>query len=162
MFSGVSVVLVVLLAPYLRPWLAQRSDIAAQRAQVEALQRQVDRLTLERDRWNDPTFVRAQAREKLNFVMPGELGYVALDEGRQREEKVDPARQAALDAGRMTGRAWYDVLWRSVQIAGRPASAATAPPGPSGAGAGAPAGSGGSGTGTSPSSSPGPTATPGR
>lgn len=116
--AGVGVVLVILLAPYLRPWLAQRSDIAAQQAEVEELQRQVDQLQAERRRWTDPAYVKAQARERLNFVMPGELAYVVIDDDEQAPE-ADPARQAALDAGRIGGRPWYDVLWQSVQLAGR-------------------------------------------
>lgn len=130
MLAGVAVVLAILLAPYLRPWLAQRSDIAAKQAQVEALQRQVDELRTERNRWNDPAFVKAQARERLNFVMPGELGYVVLSDRQQR--KTDPARQAALDAGRVTGRPWFDVLWQSVQLAGH-ATSLSGSPGPGGA-----------------------------
>jgi hypothetical protein len=122
MLAGVTVVLVILIAPYLRPWLAQRSDIADQQARVQALQRQVDELTAERNRWNDPTYVRTQARDKLNFVMPGELGYVVLDDGVEPRAS-DPARQAALDAARVNGRAWYDALWQSVQLAGDPTQA---------------------------------------
>jgi cell division protein FtsB len=121
MLAGVAVVLVILLAPYLRPWLAQRSDIAGERARVEALQRQVDQLQVERSRWDNPDFVKAQARERLNFVMPGELGYVVLNDTPQAKP-ADPAKQAVLDTGRITGRPWYDVLWRSIQLAGRPAS----------------------------------------
>lgn len=122
MLAGVGVVLVILLAPYLRPWLAQRSDIAEKRAQVEALQRQVDDLRVERSRWNDPTFVKAQARQHLNFVMPGELGYVVLDEGKQ-QLKGDPAKREILDTSRVGGRPWYDVFWQSVQLAGRSTTA---------------------------------------
>jgi type II secretory pathway pseudopilin PulG len=122
MLAGVGVALIILLAPYLRPWLAQRSDIAAKRAEVAALQQEVDQLTAERRRWNDPDYVMAQARQRLNFVMPGELGYVVLDGG-TKPTTVDPARQAALDAGKLSGRPWYDVLWQSVQLAGRPARA---------------------------------------
>jgi hypothetical protein len=130
MLAGVTVVLVILIAPYLRPWLAQRSDIADQQARVQALQRQVDELTAERNRWNDPTYVRTQAREKLNFVMPGELGYVVLDDG-QQQRATDPAQEAALQAGRITGRPWYDVLWQSVQLAGGAGPAAVTSPAPS-------------------------------
>jgi cell division protein FtsB len=162
--AGVAVVLVILLAPYLRPWLAQRSDIAEKRAQVEALQRQVDDLRVERNRWNDPTFVKAQAREHLNFVMPGELGYVVLDDGEQ-QPKGDPAQRAIRDTGRIGGRPWYDVFWQSVQLAGR----STTAPGTPGSGAGPrvfPAGGAASPAPTSsptssPNSSPAPTASSG-
>jgi hypothetical protein len=122
MLAGVGVVLVIMLAPYLRPWLAQRSDIAAKQAEVESLQRQVDELKAQRERWNDPVFVKAQARERLNFVMPGELGYVVLDDGDKQRKMADPAQQAAVDAGRISGRPWYDVFWQSMQLAGRPAA----------------------------------------
>lgn len=128
MLVGVTVVLVILITPYLRPWLAQRSDIAARRAEVETLQRQVDQLTVERNRWNDPTFVRAQARQKLNFVMPGELGYVVLDEGRERKP-ADLDGQAVLGAGKTAGHPWYDMLWQSVQLAGQSTAPADTPSG---------------------------------
>jgi cell division protein FtsB len=158
MLAGVGVVLIILLAPYLRPWLAQRSDIAAERAQVEQLQRQVDQLQAERDRWKDPVYVRTQARERLNFVMPGELGYVVLNDGKQTTTRTDPAKQAALDAGRITGRPWYDVLWQSMQLAGRPAatSGGTTPSTPNGSATG---GSATGGSASSGSAAPGPAGT---
>jgi cell division protein FtsB len=139
MLAGVGVVLVILLAPYLRPWLAQRSDIAAKRAEVAALQQQVDQLTAERNRWNDANYIKAQARQRLNFVMPGELGYVVLEDGKRAPAQQDPAQQAAADAGKLTGRPWYDVLWQSVQLAGRPAATSATPgttPGTTGGAAG--------------------------
>jgi hypothetical protein len=123
MLTGVGVVLVILLAPYVRPWLAQRSDIAAKRAEVAALEQRVNQLSEEREQWQDPDFVKAQARQRLNFVMPGEYGYVVLDH--KATATVDPTRQAALDAGRLTGRPWYDVLWQSMQLAGGSSAAAT-------------------------------------
>lgn len=126
MLAGVAVVLAILVAPYLRPWMAQQSQIKEKAAQADALQQRVDALTAERARWNDPNYVKAQARTRLNFVMPGELGYVVLPDGTRSGRPADPARQAAADAGTFTGRPWYGVVWESLQLAGEP-SAVSAP-----------------------------------
>ncbi len=126
MISGVLVVLAILLAPYLRPWLAQRSQISAGRLQVGQLQRQVDQLETEQKQWQDPDYVRAQARERLNFVMPGDTGYVLLPAPPPAVQS-DPRKQAAAAAGAVTGRPWYDVVWQSVQLAGSAPAGTTAP-----------------------------------
>ncbi len=117
MFAGVLVVLAILLAPYVRPWLAQRSQISAQQRQVSQLQQQVDALAQEQQRWQDPDYVRAQARQRLNFVMPGDTGYVLLSPQRAAAP-TDPRQQAVDAAGAVSGMPWYDVLWGSVQGAG--------------------------------------------
>src|SRR5918911_863647 len=79
MLSGVLVILALLIAPYVRPWLAQRSQLAQGRAEVVQLQSEVARLQAERDRWDDPAYIRAQARARLGLLNPGEVGYVRLD-----------------------------------------------------------------------------------
>lgn len=124
MLSGVLVVLVLLLAPYVRPWVTQRSQIAEGDEQVRELQREVEELTAERRRWNDPAYVRAQARERLHFVMPGETGYVVLDDVNARAWSTPDPRTAAaalpaMGAGTDRGP-WYARVWSSVQIAGDP------------------------------------------
>src|SRR5690349_21032701 len=79
MLSGVLVILALLIAPYVRPWLAQRSQLAQGRADVVQLQDEVAQLQAERDRWNDPAYIREQARARLGMLNPGEVGYVRLD-----------------------------------------------------------------------------------
>lgn len=124
MLSGVVVVLVLLLAPYVRPWVTQRSQIEAGNEQVRALQREVEQLTEERRRWEDPAYVRAQARERLHFVMPGETGYVVLDDQAPVRQAPDPRSAAAAtlpaDAGGVDPGPWYAKVWNSVKIAGDP------------------------------------------
>jgi cell division protein FtsB len=117
LIAGVAVVLALLLAPYIRPWLAQRSQISGQHQQLDDLRRQVDGLKQERQRWQDPTYVRAQARERLNFVMPGDTGYVLLVP-QVKPAPRDPRQQAAAAASAQAGRPWYASLWASTQLAG--------------------------------------------
>ena len=116
MMSGVLVILALLIAPYVRPWLAQRSQLAQGGQEVAQLQRQVEALQAERDRWNDPAYVKAQARARLHLVMPGEVGYVNLEPTRPAAG-TDPRSAAAALPPRHDG-AWYGALWQSVVGAG--------------------------------------------
>ncbi len=77
---GVLVLAVVILAPTLQAFLAQRQQIADQQAAVDKLSAQVDDLKAQRARWNDPSYIRAQARDRLYYVMPGEVSYLVIDD----------------------------------------------------------------------------------
>jgi cell division protein FtsB len=119
----IAVVLTVLLAPAVRSYVAQRQQISELRAQVADQRAEVADLQRQRRAWDDPAFVKAQARERLKFVLPGERAYTVIDPG------SDPSVQPASDGGQVAvppagqDRAWFGTLWRSAEIAG----AATAP-----------------------------------
>ncbi len=129
MLAAVGAVLVATLAMPVRNWLAQRAEIAGLQADVESARAQVATLTIERERWQDPAFVAAEARRRLHFVMPGEIGYTTLGvDGKPLAEAI--AADAAL--AQMT---WVERLWAGVQEAddaaepaGLTAPAATAQP----------------------------------
>src|SRR5439155_14604242 len=73
------VVLVMLAVAYawpLREYLSQRAELSRLRADTAAAQARVDALERQKQRWADPAYVRAQARDRLHFVLPGETGYV--------------------------------------------------------------------------------------
>jgi len=130
MMSGVLVILALLIAPYVRPYLAQRSQLADGRQELVRLQKQVDELSAQRARWDDPAYVKAQARSRLHMVMPGEVGYVNLEPGRGAATRTDP-RSAAAAVPPRSGEAWYGTLWRSVGTAGTPSTPVPAPSVPS-------------------------------
>jgi len=107
--------LVVSAAIPLREFLSQRGQIAGaeaknaqQRQRVEALEQQLTRL-------KDPNYVKAQARERLHFVMPGEIAYVVI---RPSAAPVAPGA-AALPGAVATGpeAPWYSQVWASVRVA---------------------------------------------
>ncbi|GAA2066455.1 MULTISPECIES: FtsB family cell division protein [Leifsonia] len=77
---GVLVVAVLILAPTVQALIAQRQQIADQQHAVDQLAAQVDTLTDQRARWNDPSYLRAQARDRLYYVMPGEVSYLVIDD----------------------------------------------------------------------------------
>lgn len=67
--------LVIALAYPMRQYIAQRSDIADQRREAQQARQKVEELREEKARWQDPEYVRTQARRQLHYVMPGEDGY---------------------------------------------------------------------------------------
>ena len=106
--------LAIALAYPLRQYLAQRGDIGELEARVRAQEQQVSELEQARERWQDPSYVRAQARERLHFVMPGETSYVVLEP----DEAPAPNSPTATRPEKPQGRPWFSDLWNSVQEAG--------------------------------------------
>ena len=106
--------LVAVLAYPTRQFIAQRADIAAQRAAAEQARERVRELHREKARWQDPAYVRTQARKRLHYAMPGETPYLSVD---------PTARQSSAEAGAASrsaqGRPWYAGLWDSVDAADR-------------------------------------------
>ena len=98
------------LAIPLREWLAQRAEIAALSEEVEAAQKRVDALEGEAADWQDSAYVVAQARARLHFVFPGEIGYVSLGaDGRPAEETLMEAAMESVP--------WYVTVAESVRTA---------------------------------------------
>ena len=59
----------------LRVYLIQQRDLATATEQIAQRTARVAELEGELERWRDPDYVRAQARTRLGWVMPGEIGY---------------------------------------------------------------------------------------
>jgi len=64
--------------------------------------------------------VRAQARQRLNFVMPGESGFVLLDDTARPAERPDPRSVTEVLPAGGDGQVWYAKVWDSIRIAGDP------------------------------------------
>lgn len=77
----VLVLTVVVLAPSLRIFVQQQQQITQLRADVQAQKDGVKDLEGERARWDDPSYIEAQARERLNYVYPGETSFLVIDDG---------------------------------------------------------------------------------
>ena len=110
----VTLVITVLLAPSVNTYLHQRSDIAALEADIAAEKETSRNLESELERWEDPNYIKQQARERIFLVMPGETRYLVKGE-HGVEEAEQQAQEEAEDLQ------WVDSLWDSVK------RAATAP-----------------------------------
>jgi cell division protein FtsB len=110
-------VLVVSYASSARAWLDQREHINDLEEQIAADERRVEELTEEKQRWDDPAYVEAQARERFGWVMPGEVGYRVIGEdGEPLGDSTGLGEPAGSDGE--GGTAWWDTAWGSVQAAG--------------------------------------------
>jgi cell division protein FtsB len=121
--TGRAAVLVVVLGMLavayawpLREFLRQRSDIARLRSENASTQARVDALEEQKQRWSDPAYIEAQARDRLHFVMPGETAYVVLQPGGR------PAAQTLPPATPQPEDPWYAALWQTVRTADDPAA----------------------------------------
>ena len=107
----VLIILAVTLAVPIKSWFAQRAQIAGLEADVASAQAQVDSLKLQKERWADPAFVAAEARRRLHFVLPGEIGYVTLG--------VDGQPLDGSGLGTTPAPSWYSSLYGALQQADR-------------------------------------------
>lgn len=76
----VIVMFVVIIAPGLRVYIEQRQQLAALHADVDAKTEQNADLTDEIARWSDPAYIKAEARDRLYYVMPGETSFLIIDD----------------------------------------------------------------------------------
>ncbi|GAA1060829.1 hypothetical protein GCM10009573_22560 [Agromyces bracchium] len=118
---GVLVLAVVVLAPSIAAYAAQRQQIAELKADVARQEAEVARLTDERERWNDETFIVTQARERLYYVLPGEVSYLVIDD-RDPAAAVSADRAVSAEVTEARGD-WMQTMLRSVMTAGLAQSA---------------------------------------
>lgn len=103
-FSVFTVVVVVsavagalILSPNISTFVQQQREIAQLRESVRQHREAVDTIDAERSRWKDPAYVRAQARDRLSYVLPGEtqlsiISDVVLPIESQEETSADLTR----------------------------------------------------------------------
>lgn len=113
---GVLVLAVVVLAPTIAAFAQQRAQLAELRAAVAAQETEVQRLRDERERWNDETFIVTQARERLYYVMPGEVSYLVIDD-RSEAARAEDAAAVSAEVTESKGD-WMRTLLDSVMTAG--------------------------------------------
>ncbi len=106
--------LTVLLAPPAQRFFAQRAQISALQHQLSASEDSVKRARAELERWKDPAYIKAQARARLHFVMPGETEYIVIDPNTSKAQRSSSAVIADALPAQV---AWYQRLISSVQLA---------------------------------------------
>lgn len=108
--------LVLTLAYPAQEYLSQRQRIDQLERDQAAQRERIAELDERNKRWSDPDYVRAQARERLQYVRPGEVAYVIVDgSGDTGDATGEPGDSKASDRG-----PWYGKLWSSVDAADSP------------------------------------------
>lgn len=80
-FSLIAVVVVgtILISQDVQLFLDQRRQIAEIQVSIQQAKDDVSDMQAERDRWQDPVYIRSQARDRLYYVLPGEVSYLVMD-----------------------------------------------------------------------------------
>ncbi len=125
--AAVVCVVTLTIAGPVRTYFAQRTEMNQLAATEAALRAQIADLEGQKAKLADPVFIAAQARERLGFVMPGDIPYqVQLPPGTVSVlESTDHAMAVVSD------EPWYTALWKT--IADQP-HGAHLPAGPAGPG----------------------------
>ncbi len=124
-------VVLLLIASYtstFHAWWQQRSDIQSTKAEIAMRKQAIADLEDQMARWDDPAYVKQQAKERFGWVSPGEVGYRVIGS----DGKVQGADVPTLDSpAQPADPEWYDKLWGSVKEAGKdPAPQTTNEPEP--------------------------------
>jgi|688.fasta_scaffold1428770_1 cell division protein FtsB len=110
-------ILIVTTAIPFKNYLDQSSRINDLQSAQDANEARIAELQNQVERWKDPAYVKAQARNRLHYVMPNEVGYIVLE--------ADEAQAVVQNQTNEVGvrPVWYRTLWSSLHDA-----ADTAPP----------------------------------
>ncbi|MCB0919682.1 MAG: septum formation initiator family protein [Actinobacteria bacterium] len=87
-----------------RSWFTQRAVLAELEGEITAAQQRVDDLQRQRDTWQDPNHIEAEARRRLNMVRKGENALIVMRPQEQSAAEVPPPADT-----------WYGRLWQSVE-----------------------------------------------
>lgn len=101
----VATVLVLMFTPLVRAAVDQRLALARAQREVTERTARIEALDSELQRWEDPAYVRKQARERLMFVNPGDTQYIVLDDPNvpmDNEPRADVAKPQAPGDGTET------------------------------------------------------------
>ena len=105
----------------LRAYLSQQAQYDAVVAKIKEASDTSTALENELAQWKDDTYVRAQVRERLGYVMPGDTSYVVVGADSMKENEAGGgATPGSPDAP------WYEELRDSSRAAGQANSTAPA------------------------------------
>ena len=125
--AAVICVLTLTIAGPVRTYFGQRTEMKQLKATEEQLRAQIADLEEQKVKLADPVFIAAQARERLGFVMPGDIPY-------QVQLPANVGVPGTPDSGPTTAKRdepWYTSLWHTIADAPHRVSPTTAPEPPS-------------------------------
>ena len=110
----VMIAITIMLAPTVKIFFYKRAEIAALNADIATSQAEQDSLRQQVSRWKDPNYVKQQARDRINMVMPGETGYWVFGSDLPAGTSSSQTGAAAQDPADLP---WVDSLWESIRRA---------------------------------------------
>ncbi len=110
----VMIAITIMLAPTVKIFFDKRAELDALSADIAARQAEQDGLRQQLSRWQDPNYVKQQARDRINMVMPGESGYWVF--GSELPAGTSSSQTAATTQD-PADLPWVDSLWESIRRA---------------------------------------------
>ena len=112
--SAILFFLALTIAPPVKHYFTQRAQISALKSQLSADQSALQKARKELLLWQDPEYIKSQARERLHFVMPGERQYIVT------EGETDAAQSSTtkIASSLADGQPWYARLIASISETG--------------------------------------------
>ena len=98
--AGLVVATVLSIVPELQTWYNMQVQIADLKKQNEATRNNLTQMKEDLKRWDDPAYVRAQARNRLYYVMPGEISFLVMDANKVNADDESGTVGAALAKAR--------------------------------------------------------------
>jgi cell division protein FtsB len=122
--AAVVCVLTLTIAGPVRTYFGQRTEMKQLQDVQSQLRSQIADLEQQKVKLGDPVFIAAQARERLGFVMPGEIPYQV-----QLPQTVGPEALPGTAATAVpSGQPWYTSLWHTIADAPHGPPPAAPPP----------------------------------
>ena len=109
---SISFLLVLTIAPSLQRYFAQRAQINSLHNQISDAHKALEEAKKDLARWDDPTYVAAQARTRLHFVFPGERQYAV--NGLTENQNEGDVAAAEVSNQIPSGLPWYSRLVASI------------------------------------------------
>jgi cell division protein FtsB len=107
-------ILALAIAPPVKHYFTQRAQISALNSQLASDNKALEAARQELLLWQDPEYIKSQARERLHFVLPGERQYIVTENG-----TASNTDQGTKVANSLTdGQPWYSRLIASITEAG--------------------------------------------
>ncbi len=107
-------ILALAIAPPVKHYFSQRAQISALNVQLSLDYKALDAARKELLQWQNPEYVKSQARERLHFVLPGERQYIVT----QDENPTDSTSVAKVASTLADGQPWYSRLIASIRETG--------------------------------------------
>jgi cell division protein FtsB len=108
--------LALFLAPPIKNYFTQRAQISALQSQLSSDYAALEAARKELMLWQDPNYIKSQARERLHFVMPGERQYIVTG-GDETEDSTNTGIRVVENLPE--GQPWYTRMIASVTEAGK-------------------------------------------
>jgi cell division protein FtsB len=112
--SAILFFLALTIAPPVKHYFTQRAQISALKSQLSADNSALQKARKELLLWQDPEYIKSQARERLHFVLPGERQYI-VTEGENNGTQTSTTKIAS---ALVDGQPWYARLIASISETG--------------------------------------------